>query len=762
MDINPLQPPLFNSSALYNATYKLATRFLGIPSRVIARMRRIDEILDPHIHIDEFPSPASLSLSLTSLANGYATPAPSLDGVRSGRVRGTGTGITGASRGGNSVSIPGPWGFLTSGYFVGLFFMAFLINRVQNIVVPPRHPVLYHNRRHTRGLSSSRGRLGFYMNLLPIDPSSTFSRFAFRVPSIYLLGKTLLIWTIALLQAAELYPSKDWSLAQRLGSWVAGKTMEEICWFTFTSVCVTLFVGALTNGLEGNNSTNQTPFNLFAYSFILYIYASPAMHVKQSLDGGNTRPDKQIIVTLILPLASLMMTHCMEVKQKWARMRLVPTTIIGVLSLVHFHAVMWFFPSPYPLPNYIPNVVESILAFVTFTTCTLNALTQLLLTGAITKPLFGHTESLMPKWDEDFTVVMFRLGTASLEATNVAGLGNEVGWVSALPGTLSRHSTEEHQGTIELHRSGSISYSEPILPNGRKAKRGFANEITRIKTGTQSDATSGYMIDCVANSAWRRELARFGKTLWKTLKGLWILLRHGPRRRSASEGQALEDSRFGQGVASDAHEDDHEADYYSRFLRGEAVSDDEDDDAEFNPRSRSPSSSYPPDISEADSDEGEEEEEEQEITDDGIGGSEAVSLYADLSLTASDTASAPVLLAHMTSTSSSPLTRRRYSRLVSGTYLTRSREDEGEGWDEYVLERREAKAWRRNEGEDDSTRRNCVVCTVEPRQIICWPCRCLALCDDCRENMASRSAASKHSCPCCRQSVEGYSKIYIP
>ena len=29
--------------------------------------------------------------------------------------------------------------------------------------------------------------------------------------------------------------------------------------------------------------------------------------------------------------------------------------------------------------------------------------------------------------------------------------------------------------------------------------------------------------------------------------------------------------------------------------------------------------------------------------------------------------------------------------------------------------------------------------------------RCLALCDDCRENLASRQSASKHSCPCCRR-----------
>ena len=59
------------------------------------------------------------------------------------------------------------------------------------------------------------------------------------------------------------------------------------------------------------------------------------------------------------------MTHCLEVKQKWGRKRLIPTTICGVLSLVHFHLVVWYFPSSYPLPNIVPNFVESFLLFVT-------------------------------------------------------------------------------------------------------------------------------------------------------------------------------------------------------------------------------------------------------------------------------------------------------------------------------------------------------------------------------------------------------------
>jgi hypothetical protein len=90
---------------------------------------------------------------------------------------------------------------------------------------------------------------------------------------------------------------------------------------------------------------------------------------------------------------------------------------------------------------------------------------------------------------------------------------------------------------------------------------------------------------------------------------------------------------------------------------------------------------------------------------------------------------------------------------------------------------------RSNQGiSDDEAQRNCVICMTELRVIICWPCRCLSLCDECRGSLAARSPASKHHCPCCRQPyvkspcileivgllarnscrVEGYSRIFIP
>ncbi|KAL6933651.1 hypothetical protein ACO0R3_001423 [Hanseniaspora guilliermondii] len=60
-----------------------------------------------------------------------------------------------------------------------------------------------------------------------------------------------------------------------------------------------------------------------------------------------------------------------------------------------------------------------------------------------------------------------------------------------------------------------------------------------------------------------------------------------------------------------------------------------------------------------------------------------------------------------------------------------------------------------NEQEDDFSN-DCVVCTENKRTIILWPCKCFAICDDCRITLSEKNFAQ---CPCCRTSVHGYSKV---
>ncbi|KAI0636382.1 hypothetical protein C8Q77DRAFT_1051344 [Trametes polyzona] len=663
---------------------------------------------------------------------------------------------TGASDG---PPIPGMWGFLTSGYFVGLFIMAFVLNRIQNIVVPPRRPPgfrIHNNRFVLREHQFSWHQL-VLGRFFPVDLSSISSRLLLRVPSLYLLGKAVVLWTMLLLQAQQVTPQA--ALLEPLASWATSKKMEDVCWYTFLSACIALCIGTLTTGLEGLNMNDTSPFNLFAFAFQLYVCSAAHSYPSKGAETPS-RPDVHVIITILLPLLQLIIMHCLEVKHRWTQYRLALSGALGLLALIHFHYVVWRSPPSYPLTTFAARAVESVmLAIITFTVG-LNVLTQLLLTGAVSRPLFGHA-AILPRGDEDFNVALFRLGTASMDATAVAGLGNEVGGVASAhpaPRAVGVPRPDVVRGELELDRTGVAGLTSAYEQKGasRVVRKGFANEIASVKArGAKTDV----WMNTVLNVAWQRQFGAFLVSAWKAACRVAALCMALARGRSAATVPEHPPTEAEPSVPrSPSARRRADTDVYERFLRGEPVSDDDEDD--FQPdderRERSVTPATPSTLSE-DEDGGDATEQEEDDT------SEQARLFADLSTSASQAASAPLLLAHMTDTSPSPLTRRGYRRLVSGG--RRPDGEELDEWDEFLLERRRVKRSAAEARGDDpfaEQTRNCVICTVEPRDIICWPCRCLALCDDCRENLASRSSASKHTCPCCRRSVEGYSKIYIP
>lgn len=344
-------------------------------------------------------------------------------------------------------------------------------------------------------------------------------------------------------------------------------------------------------------------------------------------------------------------------------------------------------------------VIESMLAAITLLTVSLNAVTQLLLDGAITRPLFGHASTLLPKWDEDFSIVLLRLGTASLEATSVAGLGNEVSNVAATR-ALGVDETLVEYGSIELTRFGATSISNAVQIDGKRlrVKHGFGNEIRNIKAGTPLDG------ELFIDGAWYRELGWFGLGIVKCAKGIWRTLWGIIKQRHLPRFAARPPIQPEMGPEENIPEDEA-IDDYQRFLRGEDVSDDGEDFEPPSPSRPAWISRTPSSLSES----GEGEEDGEAPT------TETVDLYADLTTTAESSA---LMLAHITDTSRLPLTRRRYRQLIDDRPTAPADEDTLP----LMIRQRLANGGHQLSALDEA-RRNCVICTVEPRDIICWPCR---------------------------------------
>jgi hypothetical protein len=387
--------------------------------------------------------------------------------------------------------------------------------------------------------------------------------------------------------------------------------------------------------------------------------------------------------------------HILGIKQRWAYHRLVPTAATSILALIHFHIVLWSSPLSYPLLNYMPCLFDSFLALITVLTVALNALTQILLEGAITRPLFGHA-TLLPKWDEDFSIALLRLGTASLEATSLAGLCNQVSAVSASAPVLSSSGkngkdagVEYEYGSMEINRFGVSSLSQMVERRtiGKSIRKrvkvrvrsGFANEIRNVKASSQD---AEVWLDMV----WYRELLALWKAFSRCARGVVRLIaivgRRGPPPAS-SPSQEEPETQLADDEASGEVDDDS---IYERFLQGEDVSDDDDEDNEYIS------------ISRADSDAASDTEDDATSPEE-----ETIGLYTDLS---SSVASASIILAHITNDVGAPLTRGRYHRLMEGT----SGPPHGGGNG-------------RSEETGMVSPHSCVVCTVETRVIICWPCR---------------------------------------
>lgn len=289
----------------------------------------------------------------------------------------------------------------------------------------------------------------------------------------------------------------------------------------------------------------------------------------------------------------------------------------------------------------------------------------------------------------------------------------------------------------------------------KKVLKGYINEVRSIDVGADSEETLGNAQNAETRDQllslerrWLRAFGAFIRVLWGTLRGtyrwLWVTSHNiisGQRQAVHNAGLPKESlSRMASGMSfyveaaeeewDDVDESEADHDSYARFLRGEDISDDDSGDSTFSDGT---------DESESESDSSRQEELCDDMDDDdGLFADssqhqsvwemlrgEAIQLFSDLVDNHVDDDSSMVL-AHMAyPRSGGPLTRRRLESVIRTRHQL-----ENEGEDEFERVRREVMYKMRNNNnipyadeDEERVRRLCVICTVQERDIICWPCR---------------------------------------
>ncbi|KAG8864969.1 hypothetical protein FRC20_010026 [Serendipita sp. 405] len=340
----------------------------------------------------------------------------------------------------------------------------------------------------------------------------------------------------------------------------------------------------------------------------------------------------------------------------------------------------------YPLLQLFPSSLELAVVALILSTTALNALSQFLQHGQIVRPLFGIGANSLPAKDEEWAVAVMRLGTSAVDLTVVAGLGNEVAAVSTKP---------PQESTVYLGMTGVEKMEIPVDPaRKRRALNPFSVEIKRVRAATPQG-------EMWINITWMKELRKFSIALWQLAKSLrkMATTRAYRKRETGEAPSSRSNTPFEHGPLPNP------TDLYSRFLAGEAISDQESifegSDDESSSENESVSTESTP-YSRMHSIEPEDAHAE-----------ETSQLFSEHSQRAS-TPLAPVLLAHLTVSSSSPLTRRRYTSLIQGVAY---REHEGTPTPRIHPHPHD------EEDDMERNRRLCVICMCNSRVVICWPCR---------------------------------------
>ena len=427
--------------------------------------------------------------------------------------------------------------------------------------------------------------------------------------------------------------------------------------------------------------------------------------------------------------------------------------------------------------NYVSCIIESAILLVITLTLFLNVVIQLFVNGRVDHVFTtlgiaasgGTTNNYESdpthfSWfdlpfEEEWGIVLLRMGTASLEATGLKGWGNEV---APLLAPIRAHSRDLRRrgrdpappppqepsityGSIRMGRSGVgrvLPGSRVVGPTdlhnngsgGQVARptvqlRGWKNEVRDVDTNGVASARGR-----LARQRWMRvrESVRFAKTMGGVLVGLVRFMWFCAWRKRKGFSGAGEDvnvrsrrPRTGDSASGHVSDQRSERELYQRFLRGEDISDDDEDVVVDESDSTS------------DSEEGDEISGSSAALDKAISvlseefdqhekQEEAIALFTDLVKCQGVDEGSRLVWGHLArstgreSPPGPPLTRNKWSELGRRWGFAFVSDVAEDVWE---VDGDSGGASENAHDVDLADRAMCIICTSRPRDVVSWPCR---------------------------------------
>ncbi|KAF8984517.1 hypothetical protein BGZ46_007777 [Entomortierella lignicola] len=762
--------------------------------------------------------------SMTSNRGSIAQGSGSVNGSISAAI-GVNSGAGGVTSSKLMQTQPSMIHFFTSPYFLLLCFMSIVMNRI-NAIVAPRNP----------------------------HPLKLSVRFALKIPAFYLLMKSALITIALLIQDQPTFP-----LAWIFSDIKTTYNESHALWLSFIAMGVTCTSDSFIANLHSIIPTEQTT-NMLEWAIQFHF----------------TPSGRDVLIISLNQICQLLTLQILSLSPRGKNYRLIATTFWAMLDLSHFAHAVYYRSDTYPSLQLLSKLPEVVVLLMVCISMVLHALTYIVTGGNVRRQMFEPR--VMPTMDEEYTLAVFKLGRACMEATRGVGFRNEIDSVILPFGTIldrkrTGKSRSSSRGSGDQSQNGQSFFS---LASGsgnanRNMPSGFSNEMTdsvempgqrqqisrrrnrmiAMKAFCQSSAN--LMIE-LAYGAYNkivpvryrraRQLRRISELgarmsaqdLVQIRATIEFALERANTLRQRKEN--FEAERYREAAMLDEEE---EEELYNKFLSRDLTdSDDEDEDFDVDYIAQGESEDEDEEFEmgtensismELEQEIGIEEQESYGIrrrihsdgdSDDDVFYSTEGDLpdqrpssgwrsWASLQDFFLDTSFMSIFLSSRLQ--DTPLTRSQYRLTMNGmrefqqdsincndeggssnagtssgspSRKNKSRSTDSDTKVLLTVLNKYRKSIGNNPleptagsaGSSSNTsppplaqpsvasnesplhdRMLCVVCQSEPRGILLRPCRCLALCNECREVLASRRFKQ---CPCCRSDVQGFSKIYIP